>query len=181
MDTVIYGNGPVLTSKYYVPGLGYSSASGPAVGGGLGMPASPLIYSSTFFGSDVKGLLPSMFGKKGRRGPRKSTRRGPRKGSHRGPRKSTRRGSRRASRKSARRRFGNGIRDQLYKLQNKLNNRNYTLNKDILLTTDVTENEKKFMDATGEINIENIRTYLSNNNNNVQQAIQSYYDYALKN
>lgn len=62
----------------YRTGLGYSPASGPQVGGaGLGVMGDPSIYSSTFFGSDVKGLFPdpkqnfnakkSAFGKKRRK------------------------------------------------------------------------------------------------------------------
>lgn len=63
---IIYGNNnqPLYLSKYYMPGLGYSNASGPPTGG-FGVNANPYIYSSTFFGSDIKGLLPptNMFGK----------------------------------------------------------------------------------------------------------------------
>jgi len=46
----------VATLQFF-PGLGYSHNSGSAVGG-LGTSDTPLQYSTTFFGSDVKGLLP---------------------------------------------------------------------------------------------------------------------------
>lgn len=65
MTNVVYNwDEPLYLSKYYEPGLGYSTSSGPPVGG-YG-PANPRIYSSTFFGSDVKDLLPlnSGFGRK---------------------------------------------------------------------------------------------------------------------
>jgi hypothetical protein len=64
MNEIYNWDTPLQLSKYYVPGLGYSPAGGPPVGG-YG-PANPSIYSSTFFGSDVKGLLPlvNMFSKK---------------------------------------------------------------------------------------------------------------------
>jgi len=57
-----------VATLYYIPGLGFSPASGGPVGG-LGVPATPLKYSSTFFGSDVKGLLPpnTLFGHRHRR------------------------------------------------------------------------------------------------------------------
>ncbi len=56
----------LVVPKIYMPGLGYSAASGPQVGGsGLGPAdaggASPFKYSSTFFGSGVKQLFPSTF------------------------------------------------------------------------------------------------------------------------
>ncbi len=57
--TVVYNfNKPISTSKYYIPGYGYSNNSGPP-SGGLSVNASPLHYSSTFYGSDVKSLLPN--------------------------------------------------------------------------------------------------------------------------
>ena len=46
----------VATLQFF-PGLGYSVGSGIPFGG-LGVSATPLEYSSTYFGSDVKGLLP---------------------------------------------------------------------------------------------------------------------------
>ncbi len=56
-------------------GLGYSPASGPQVGGiGLGINGDPSIYSSTFFGSDVKGLFPNRFSSKRRRTIKKNKR-----------------------------------------------------------------------------------------------------------
>ncbi len=53
--------GDITVPKYYIAGLGYSPSSGPAVGGGsgYGFKYGPEIYSSTFFGSDVKSLLPA--------------------------------------------------------------------------------------------------------------------------
>ena len=59
----------IIVPKYYNPGLGYSPASGPPVGG-LGVGANPRVYSSTFFGDDVKALLPptNAFGKRKRKG-----------------------------------------------------------------------------------------------------------------
>lgn len=56
----------MVVPKIYMPGLGYSTASGPQVGGsGLGPAnaggASPFKYSSTFFGSGIKQLFPSTF------------------------------------------------------------------------------------------------------------------------
>lgn len=78
----------LVVPKIYRPGLGYSTATGPQVGGtGLGPAdaggASPYKYSSTFFGSDVKQLFPSTFqfsktkvyrSKKSKRSKRKSIR-----------------------------------------------------------------------------------------------------------
>lgn len=50
-------NNGIATLQFY-EGLGYSPASGGPVGG-LGVDATPLFYSTTYFGSDVKGLLPN--------------------------------------------------------------------------------------------------------------------------
>jgi len=74
-STIQSGNDTILTSKHYTPGYGYSNASGPSVGG-FGVSASPLIYSSTFFGSDVKSLLPpiNMFGSRRLKRSKKSKR-----------------------------------------------------------------------------------------------------------
>ena len=47
----------IIVPKYYIKGYGYSNSSGPP-SGGLGVNANPAFYSSTFFGSDVKGLFP---------------------------------------------------------------------------------------------------------------------------
>ncbi len=63
---VIYSgpnNIPLILPKYYIPGLGYSPASSCPSGGGLGVDYSPDKHMSTFFGSDVKSLLPNSFGK----------------------------------------------------------------------------------------------------------------------
>lgn len=59
------GLGLITTPKYYVAGLGYSPSSAGPVGGAptYGFQSSPSVYSSTFFGSDVKGLLPQ-FGRR---------------------------------------------------------------------------------------------------------------------
>jgi len=54
--------GGFQTSKYYLPGLGYSPSSGQDTG--LSIQVDPNIYSSTFFGSDVKSLLPLRFGRR---------------------------------------------------------------------------------------------------------------------
>jgi hypothetical protein len=54
MTTLLDG---LVVPKYYTEGYGYSHASGPPVGG-FG-PENPYIYSSTFYGSDVKGLFPA--------------------------------------------------------------------------------------------------------------------------
>ena len=48
------------TSKYYVPGLGYSTSSNGGTGGGPNFPANPSVYSSTFFGDNIKALFPIM-------------------------------------------------------------------------------------------------------------------------
>ena len=46
----------------FTRGLGYSPASGPPEGGGNFTSYNPHIYSSTFFGYDVKGaMIPSIF------------------------------------------------------------------------------------------------------------------------
>lgn len=58
----------------YKPGLGYSPASGPPMGGQW-MQASPEIYSSTFFGSNVKGLFPRRFSKKKTKKTKKKSKR----------------------------------------------------------------------------------------------------------
>lgn len=84
--------------KTYVPGLGYSPASGPAVGGGFGVDYSPEIYSSTFFGSDVKGLFPRQFGKTSKR-THKRTRKSRRKSYRKRTRKQSRKRSRKHTRK----------------------------------------------------------------------------------
>ena len=41
----------------FTPGYGYGPGSGPPVGG-RGVGASPKLYSSTFYGSNVKSLFP---------------------------------------------------------------------------------------------------------------------------
>lgn len=66
----------LVVPKIYMPGLGYSAASGPQVGGsGLGPAdaggASPYKYSSTFFGSGIKQLFPGTFQFSSRRMSRK--------------------------------------------------------------------------------------------------------------
>jgi hypothetical protein len=48
----------IVVPKYYIPGYGYSTATGPQVGG-YGVGANPNEFSSTFFGSNIKALLPS--------------------------------------------------------------------------------------------------------------------------
>ncbi len=53
MTTLLDG---LVVPKYYTPGYGYSTSSGPPVGGYGDY--SPYVYSSTFFDSDVKELLP---------------------------------------------------------------------------------------------------------------------------
>ena len=47
----------MVVPKLYIRGLGYSASSGPQVGG-FGTLSSPREYSSTFYGSNVKQLLP---------------------------------------------------------------------------------------------------------------------------
>jgi hypothetical protein len=46
-----------ITSKHFVPGFGYSPSSGQNIGAAV--QANPSIYSSTFFGTDLKSLFPS--------------------------------------------------------------------------------------------------------------------------
>lgn len=55
MSATVGDNGVAVLQ--FFPGLGYSPASGGPVGG-LGVSATPLEFSTTFFGSDVKSLLP---------------------------------------------------------------------------------------------------------------------------
>jgi hypothetical protein len=70
------GLGEITTPKYFVAGLGYSPSSASPSGGSpaYGFEASPSVFSSTFFGSDVKGLLPQ-FGKKSKKKTKKSSKR----------------------------------------------------------------------------------------------------------
>ncbi len=55
MTTLPFG---IVVPKYYIPGYGYSTATGPQVGG-YGVGANPNEFSSTFYGSNIKALLPS--------------------------------------------------------------------------------------------------------------------------
>lgn len=127
-------SGGIVVPKYYKAGLGYSPASGPQVGG-LGVGANPREYSSTFFGSDVKNLLPPTlaFGsKKSKRRSRKSVKK-PKK-SRRKSRKSVKKSKKsvKKSKKSRRksRKFGNNVQQlqcnnlmwDLENLDNHLNN-----------------------------------------------------------
>lgn len=103
MTTILGGD--IAVPKLYRPGLGYSPASGPQ-NGGLGVNANPYVYSSTFFGDNVKALFPSVVadavaaGKVsfGRRRSRKRSKRS-KKRSRKSSKKSRKR-SRRKSRKS---------------------------------------------------------------------------------
>lgn len=74
----------IVVPQYFTEGLGYSPASGPAVGGGGPVSYSPAIFSSTFFGSDIrlfprygfsfsnKKLRLKLKRKKNRKSPKKS-------------------------------------------------------------------------------------------------------------
>jgi hypothetical protein len=76
----------LIVPKIYRPGLGYSASSGPQVGG-LNVGANPREYSSTFFGSDIKSLLPMtyQFSKKAKRARRARYGSKKTKGSHKRP------------------------------------------------------------------------------------------------
>jgi len=72
MSATVDQNG-VATLYIVGPGLGYSHNSGPAIGG-LGSGDTPLQYSSTFFGSNIKSLLPPnlTFGRSKKKSKKKS-------------------------------------------------------------------------------------------------------------
>jgi hypothetical protein len=88
--------------KIYTKGLGYSPASGPQVGG-LDISANPYVYSSTFFGSDVKGLLPPIVNFSKKRTKKRTKKRyniRSRKQSHKRKQRKNRRSRSRRSRRS---------------------------------------------------------------------------------
>ena len=101
-----YLSNGISVPKIYRPGLGYSPASGPQVGG-LGVNANPHEYSSTFFGDNVKALFPlvgqNAFGNRRRRSLRNRRRKRKSRKSKRSKRKSRKsKRSKRKSRKSKR-------------------------------------------------------------------------------
>lgn len=65
----------ITVPKYFIPGLGYSPASGPPSGGLWLGPSgdSSINNSGSFFGYDVKGLFPNSFGSKKRSSKKRSS------------------------------------------------------------------------------------------------------------